>query len=130
MADEFARRTVALVGHCAPDAFALRSAVRSVLPGAEVVSIMDDSALSATTADLFLVNRLLDGSFDNPSGLQLTAALSDAGSRVMLISNFPDAQAAASRAGAVAGFGKAELYSQNMRTRLLEAMTESETSAG
>lgn len=127
MAGEFAGRTVALVGHCGPDAFALRSAVRSALPGAEVVSINGEQELAAATADVMLVNRVLDGGFSNQSGLDLISSLAGEGAQVMLVSNFPEAQAEAVEAGAAPGFGKSELYSETMRSRLRAAVGAAES---
>jgi hypothetical protein len=124
MAAEYKNKTVALVGHCGPDMFALRSALRSVLPGAEIVTVQDEKSLATTAAeaDLLLVNRVLDGRFEDESGLKLIERLSGATPAVMLISNFPDAQAAATDAGAAPGFGKKELYSDTMRDRLRAAL--------
>lgn len=122
MAAEYNGKTVALVGHCGPDMFALRSAIRSALPGAEVVSVEDEKSLAATGADLLLVNRVLDGRFEDESGLKLIERLAGGGSAVMLVSNFPDAQAAAEQVGAVPGFGKSELYSDQMKQRLRSAL--------
>lgn len=119
---EFQGKTVALVGHCGPDTFALRSAIRSALPGAEVVSVQDEKSLAATDADLLLVNRVLDGRFHDGSGLKLIERLASAGPAVMLVSNYPDAQAAAEQAGAAPGFGKSELYSDQMKQRLRDAL--------
>ena len=127
MASEFEGKTVALVGHCGPDMFALRSAIRSALPGAEVVSIEDEGALASGSAQasLLLINRVLDGQFDDESGLALIERYANlpGAPRVMLVSNFPDAQAAAQQAGAAPGFGKRELYSDQMKQRLRDAMT-------
>jgi two-component system, chemotaxis family, chemotaxis protein CheY len=120
---EYEGKTVALVGHCGPDMFALRSAIRSALPGAQVVSVQDEKMLAATGADLVLVNRVLDGRFEDESGLKLIERLGGAGPAVMLVSNFPDAQAAAEQAGALPGFGKRELYSDAMKQRLRTALT-------
>lgn len=127
MASEFEGTTVALVGHCGPDMFALRSAIRSALPGAEVVSIESEEALasSSASAQLLLINRVLDGQFDDESGMTIIERYANlpGAPRVMLISNFPDAQAAAEEAGAAPGFGKSELYSDQMKQRLRDAMT-------
>ncbi len=38
---------IVLVGHCMPDAYALRSAVRRTVPGATVVTANDSKALEA-----------------------------------------------------------------------------------
>ncbi len=126
MPSDYTGRTVALVGHCGPDVFALRSALRGALPGAEVITVGDDNTLAGAEADLLLINRVLDGRFSVDSGLDMIAARAGAGAPVMLISNFEDAQEAAVRAGALPGFGKNELYSDAMRDRLRAAISPSE----
>lgn len=59
--------------------------------------------------DLVLVNRILDA--DGDEGIELVRRLRAGvdGPPVMLVSNLADAQAAAVAAGAVPGFGKAQL---------------------
>lgn len=120
-----AGKRVVLVGHCGPDSFALRSAIRSALPGAEVEFANDPEALETELgrADLLLVNRVLDGRFPTHGGIELIQNLA-AGERpvAMLISNFPEAQAAAEAVGAAPGFGKAEMYTEQTRQRLREAV--------
>lgn len=69
------------------------------------------TSLRAGEFDLVLVNRVLDG--DGSSGLDLIRAIKAdpgvAGMPVMLVSNYEDAQAEAQDAGALPGFGKADL---------------------
>jgi CheY-like chemotaxis protein len=119
---------VALVGHCGPDAYALRAAVRSALPGSDVQMISDASALEAYLegADVLLVNRVLDGDFEDASGIDLIRRLAakpdTSRPSVMLISNFPEAQAEAAQAGAMPGFGKKQMYSAEMRKHLEAAI--------
>lgn len=121
-------RRIVLVGHCGPDAFALQSAVRSMVPGATVVHAGTDQAVDEeiARADLLLVNRVLDGRFRSESGLEIVQMVSsidvDPKPEVMLISNFPDAQEQARRAGAHPGFGKGDLYSDTMRSCLEGAL--------
>lgn len=119
--------TVLLVGHCGPDAYMLRSAVRSALPNAEIEMVDDDATLSAKldSADLVLVNRVLDGRFDSDDGIGLIAALAPTKpARFLLVSNFADAQARAEAAGAKPGFGKADMRSPETTRRLQEALAE------
>ncbi|MCG3129496.1 MAG: hypothetical protein FLDDKLPJ_00229 [Phycisphaerae bacterium] len=90
---------------------------------------LDDAraALQTRGYDLVLLNRILDR--DGAEGLRVLAALkSDAATRdvpVMLISNYPDAQSAAVAAGAVPGFGKAELHAPAALDRIRAALDES-----
>jgi hypothetical protein len=117
------RKKVVLVGHCGPDAYALRSAVRTAVPEAEFVAANDDEQLvkASDGADLLLVNRVLDGDFP-AGGIELIGRLAAAGAKVMLISNYEDAQAEAERAGALPGFGKTSMYSEEAKERLRSAL--------
>lgn len=106
-------RAVVLVGHCGPDAWMLASMVRRAAPGRRVEMAGSDEELRRhlPDADLLLVNRKLDGSFNESSGIALIGRLAgaDGAPAMMLVSNLPEAQEAARRAGAAAGFGKREL---------------------
>lgn len=121
-----AAKRIVLVGHCGPDAFAIRSAMQSFAPGAIVESVSDDeSAFTAALAsDLLVVNRLLDGEFEVPSGVELIRQLGLRGvaARLMLVSNYRDAQDEAESAGAVPGFGKRDLYAESSRRRVRDAL--------
>jgi hypothetical protein len=119
---------VLLVGHCGPDAFALRAAVGSMVPGAEIEQINSRRGLDeAEGAHLLLINRVLDGAFDTESGIDLIRefAARDSGGRpgLVLVSNLQDAQTEAEAAGALPGFGKRELYSDRMRESLESALS-------
>lgn len=120
------RVRVALVGHCGPDQWALRSAVSSALPGAEFVSINDEGSLRSGLHefDLALVNRVLDGRFEGDSGIGLIGRFSGQPTTrpaMLLISNFPDAQREAEAAGASPGFGKSNANTDTARQRLRQA---------
>ncbi len=69
------------------------------------------TSLRAGEFDLVLVNRVFDS--DGSSGLELIRAIKAdpdvAGVPVMLVSNYEDAQTEARDAGALPGFGKADL---------------------
>jgi len=106
---------IALVGHCGPDSYMLRSAVGRAVPGSEVVMVhsMRDARAEMGKARLLLINRVLDGEFPSDSGLEIIRELlgardeTKASGRLMLVSNHEDAQALAETAGAMRGFGKA-----------------------
>ncbi len=120
-------KLIGLVGHCGPDAYMLRSAVKYAVPGADVKMLNDDeSVLGAIEAGatLLLVNRVLDGGFESGEGVELirTFKASHPDVRTMLISNFADAQASAKAAGAMEGFGKSEIGSAKMKQLLAEAV--------
>ena len=74
--------------------------------------------------DLVLVNRI--GDRDGAPGLDLIRALKAdpalASVPVMLVSNYPEAQAEAVALGALPGFGKAELRNPMTRERLARAL--------
>ena len=92
---------IILVGHCGPDSYALRSAVSRAVPGAVVTFANDEAELQAAlpTADLLLVNRLLEGGYAHTTGADLIRAVAASESTkkpaTMLVSNFPEAQAEA-----------------------------------
>lgn len=118
-----ASRKILLVGHCTPDNFAMRMALGRYAPGVEFVAVHDTAGLRAHAGAVgLLVNRKLDGDFGTGSGLELLAGL-DAGvrARSALISNLADAQAEAQELGAIAGFGKSEMYSDRAKG-CIEAM--------
>lgn len=117
---------IVLVGHCVPDQFMLKSAIRRAVGDAEVRIANSDAALPGALAGshLAMVNRVLDGSFSTESGLELLRAItaSDRGPAAMLVSNYADAQAEAESAGAVPGFGKSDLNSDLFVERLEMAL--------
>ncbi len=120
---------VALVGHCVPDAAAIRAMLGRALPGAEVVMVNDEAGLRAARGSgLLLVNRVLDGSFGGiASGIELIRVLSSevsSGVRTMLVSNYAEAQAEAEAAGAVPGFGKTDLNEPETLERIRAAVQE------
>lgn len=114
--------TVVLVGHCGFDQGSLNRTISTVLPGVEVKSANDSADLSpyARPDALLLVNRVLDGRFDAGTGVDLIRQLADRqpAPKMMLISNYPDAQAQAVEAGALPGFGKSEMGSPETAEKL------------
>lgn len=121
------KKRVVLVGHCSPDSSYLSIAIRHVCPDAQIIRANDDAELQVQLeggADLLLVNRVLDGSFANPSGIDLIARSHISHPRIasMLISNYPDAQDQARRHGALRGFGKTEIHAATTRQVLASAI--------
>jgi CheY-like chemotaxis protein len=102
------------VGQCVPDHFAIRRLLESRF-GAVVVQAhgLADALTQMRNepVDLVLINRKLDADYSDGmailSAIKADAALSTV--PVMLVSNYADAQATAIAAGAIQGFGKAEL---------------------
>lgn len=101
------------VGQCGFDHSAIADFVHKQT-GA-IVEQADSSAqamavLARQSYDLVLINRILDG--DGTSGVDLIAQLkaNPKCPPLMLVSNYPDAQQAAIKAGALEGFGKSALH--------------------
>ncbi len=102
------------VGQCSPDHSAIRRLLESRF-GAVVVQAhgLDDALreMRCEPVDLVLVNRKLDADYSD--GMEILKAIKAdsalAPVPVMLVSNYADAQATAVAAGAIEGFGKAEL---------------------
>ena len=115
---------IALVGHCGPDSYMLRSAVKYAVKDSEVLMITDDNVLTAELAQqslsLLLVNRVLDGSFEIDGGIELIRRLhiTYPDLPIMLVSNFADSQREAEAVGARPGFGKSEIGTAKMREAL------------
>lgn len=117
------KHRVLSVGQCGYDhgriARHFRAAFHAEVRGA---STFDEAlaALQSDTYDLVLVNRVQD--LDGKPGLELIRALKAdpelASVPVMLVSNYPDAQADAQALGALPGFGKSELESTSTGERL------------
>ncbi len=114
--------TIVLVGHCGPDTFMLRNAAGRFTPDAAVIEAKSNAAAEAALQPgaLLLVNRVLDGDFPDDRGIELIRDLARRanGARLMLISNFEDAQTQAVAAGAEPGFGKADLYEASTGARM------------
>ena len=127
-------KKVALVGHCGPDSSFLRIVVSRAERDVQVLSVDDDSDLKKALeggVDLLLLNRQLDYGFDEQEGVALIRRLRSAypGVKTMLVSNYPDVQAAAVAAGALPGFGKRDLSSPRVAQLLREALGASQASA-
>ena len=123
---------IALIGHCGPDSSYLRMAVSRAVKGAQVVAADDSAELDRLVregVDLLLFNRVLDYGFDDTEGVAVIRKLRAAhpGLKMMLVSNYPEAQAEALAAGALPGFGKREMSSPRV-TELLREATQSQPS--
>lgn len=120
-------KKIALVGHCGPDSSYLRIAASKVSKQVAVTSVASNHELDDLLSEgvtLLLLNRQLDGDFAEEEGVELIRRLRDShpNVRTMLVSNYPDAQAAAVAAGALPGFGKRELGSPRITEMLREAL--------
>ena len=122
-------KKVALVGHCGPDGSFLRITVRKAHPDVNVLMVDDDRDLQRALADgveLLLLNRELSYGFHDTMGVDLIKRLKDqkVDVKMMLVSNYPEAQADAVAAGALPGFGKRELGSPRILSLIREALEE------
>ena len=120
-------KKIALVGHCGPDSSFLRIAVSKAERDAMVLSVDDDGDLKRVLddgVDLLLFNRQLDYGFDTHEGVALIRKIRSKypAVKAMLVSNYPDAQAAAVAEGALPGFGKREIGTPRVNELLREAL--------
>lgn len=116
--------TISLVGHCTPDSFALRSAIAGFYPQAVVENIgsYTDFVSRVDEFKVHLVNRVLDGSFEDESGINLIRRHANDHSALMLISNFPESLQEAIDAGGIQGFGKRDMRGEKARIALHNAI--------
>jgi CheY-like chemotaxis protein len=128
-------KKVLLVGHCGPDSSYLRMAIRSAAPHVQVLAADEASELERVLhhdqIDLVLLNRELGYGFDEPLGAAVIRSLRSKHPelKMMLVSNYADAQAAAVEAGALPGFGKREIGTPRVAKLLKEALGEHAKSA-
>ncbi len=122
-------KSVALIGHCGPDSSYLRLAISKAIPGAKIVGVDDDAALKSALeagVDLALFNRVLEYGFDQSEGVEVIRQLARfyPATRMMMVSNYPETQAAAVAAGALPGFGKRDIGSAKVTELLKAAVAE------
>jgi hypothetical protein len=117
--------SVILVGHCGVDGPRLQREIRSALPDTDVIrcnSTADLDRYCEACADLFLVNREPVGFREG--GLDLVRRIHGANPalKVMLVSDYPDAQEAAVREGALPGFGKSQFGFDSLTDTVRQAL--------
>ncbi|HVT89967.1 MAG TPA: hypothetical protein VHD56_14025 [Tepidisphaeraceae bacterium] len=122
-------RKVVLVGHCGADTSYLRIAVSGAATDISVLSVDDESELKKEItggASLLLINRQLDYGFSTYEGIELISKLraDHPNLKTMLISNYPEAQAAAIAAGALPGFGKRQIGTPQVKEMIRAALGE------
>jgi CheY-like chemotaxis protein len=120
-------KKVALVGHCGPDSSFLRMAVSSADRTLQIIMVDDSDDMSkvlSSGVDLLLLNRELGYGFDETMGVEVIRSLRPKypNVKMMLVSNYADAQAAALAAGAVSGFGKREIGTPRVAHLIREAL--------
>jgi len=124
--DASTARRILLVGHCGPDSSYLRIAVKSALGDVVLVSADDSPSMNHALdegVDLVLLNRELGYGFEPDTGVEMIGQLKHRCPelRMMLVSNYPEAQAAAIAAGALPGFGKRQIGSPQVKELLRDA---------
>lgn len=127
-------KKVVLVGHCGPDSSYLRMAVAKAGRDVQVLSADDSDELKQVLdsgVDLLLLNRQLDYGFDEHEGVALIRALRAKypSVKMMLVSNYPEAQTAAVQAGALPGFGKREVSNPRVPQMIRAALDSTGSTA-
>lgn len=124
-------RQVYLVGHCGADGFALHQAVKASAGERDDLNIRtavdtDPNVQNAGPDTLLLINRQLGNVLSKRLGVELIQTLNqrDAPPRMMLISNYDDAQQQAIEAGALPGFGKSQLHRPETKAKLEAALAD------
>jgi hypothetical protein len=122
-------KKIALVGHCGPDSSYLRMTISNAVKGVKILSADDDAELSNVLGegvDLLLFNRELGYGFSKTAGVDVIQQLrtSNPELKMMLVSNYPDAQEAAVAAGALPGFGKREIGTKRVLEVLQSAVQD------
>ena len=102
--------------------------VKKAIADVQIVSIDDarslTHALETRDPGLILFNRELGYGFDPATGVEAIALLrqTNPNLKMILVSNYADAQKAAEAAGALPGFGKSELGSRRVLDVLRDAV--------
>jgi hypothetical protein len=120
-------KKVVLVGHCGPDSSYLRIAVSKAGRDVKVLSADDAEELKRLLddgVDLLLLNRQLDFGFDEHEGIALIRGIrmKYPSVKTMLVSNYPEAQEAAVKAGALPGFGKRDVSTPRVPALIRSAL--------
>ena len=121
-------KKVLLVGHCGADSTYLRMAVKKAAGDPEILQAEDSAelehALETQSIDLVLFNRQLDYGFGSDQGTEVIRSFhgKHPNTKMMLISNYPEAQQAAVAAGALHGFGKREIGTPRVTELLRSAL--------
>ena len=110
---------IVLVGHCGFDSQMLSEFASSASGGIPVCSCKSMELLEEYRNEhsLLLINRVLEGQFDDLLGVELVKELAEAPCppKIILISNYEEAQKLAEVNGALPGFGKSDLNKDKAR---------------
>lgn len=120
------------VGQCPPDHAAITRFLHSLAEISVTSTPLPSTAmqlLKERPFDLVLVNRKIDEDYSDGMELihRMKADPQTASIPVMLVSNYADAQAEAIGAGALPGFGKADLNTDEARRRVRSALGVAES---
>lgn len=120
-------KTVLSVGQCRPDNAAIGHFLKSNFDVQVLTSDLPadtQATINSQQIDLVLINRKLDADYSDGMDIlkSLKADESTSAIPVMLVSNFAEWQEKAVAAGAVYGFGKAELTSAETIERVQSAL--------
>src|SRR5690242_20115825 len=120
-------KRIALIGHCGPDSSFLRLAVQKTGRDIQVVAADDGNELDKlieSGVDLLLFNRVLNFGFEEDEGVAVIRRLraQHPELKMMLVSNYPEAQAEAVAAGALRGFGKRDIGSPKVTELIRDAL--------
>ncbi len=122
------QKTVLSIGQCRPDSAAIAYLLQSGFSAKVVTADLADEALrliAAQSFDLVLINRVLDA--DGSDGMEILRSIRQqaayAAVPVMLVSNYAEWQTKAVAAGALPGFGKAELNRPETREKLAAVLS-------
>jgi hypothetical protein len=118
-----------LVGHCTVDGPRLRREIEAKAGPVEVLSVNEACDLDAVCAQgecLLLVNREPVGFAEPGVDLIRYVRRRHPGHHVMLVSDLPDAQTRAVEAGALPGFGKADMGSPKLIEAVRRGLAQSE----
>jgi DNA-binding NarL/FixJ family response regulator len=121
-------KKIILVGHCGPDSSYLRMAVSGASKDVAIAHAHDDASLDKLIddgADLVLLNRQLEYGFSTEEGVAMIERLREKYPQVkmMLVSNYPEAQEAAVKAGALLGFGKSQIGTPRVAELIRQALS-------
>jgi hypothetical protein len=119
-------KRILLVGHCGVDGPRMQSEIAYFMRDAEVKRINCDADLAQACddgADLLLINREPLG-FEPKLGQDLIRELHDKypDQKLVLVSDYDEAQQEASNAGALPGFGKADIGSPKFEETVRRAL--------
>ena len=118
-------KRILLVGHCGVDGPRMQREIKDFMSDAAVLRINSDADLERAVgegADLLLVNREPVG-FDK-EGTEIIREVHQRhpDAKLMLVSDYDDAQQEATQVGAIPGFGKSDLGSPKFEETVRQAL--------